>query len=181
MKQSSTLSLRQLTTLTGVSRQAIDAHVRSGVIIRVDRNRYAARSVPNYCAHLRKIASEGGGASPERAELLRERILMARFEREVARRKFVPADQVESVWMRAVAVFRQRMLAMPAKLADRVCKTKSPAEAMELLRLEIRNALQELAAIEYAAEDGSGNDDGGNGNGSNGRTEEGDNDAVATA
>jgi hypothetical protein len=146
-----TLTSTEITGLLGFSRQRLAQLVDAKIIRRKGNDAYETASVADYVEHLRAMTD--GSAAPDRAELIRERVLMARFERETAQGRWVLKDEVEGAWLRLVAVFRQRMLGLPSKIADRVFAAKSAVGVFELLRQEIREALKELAAYEHKLSD----------------------------
>ncbi len=134
-KLPATFTLAQVTMLTGVSRQAIAKHGAEGIITRVEPGAYDSRSIARYCSHLRELAS--GNTTPERAELTRERVLKARFEREKMAGQWAPTAEIERVWSAYLASLKPRLLSVPPKVGARWGLVRNAVEAQPLVKREI--------------------------------------------
>ena len=102
------------------------------------------------------IAKEHGlGAYGQaRAKVYVERAKMMQLKREELEGSLARVDDFQTAAGALMTVFRNQMLGLPAKLALQLAATRTPAEAQELLRGEIYEALLELSQIEIITDTG---------------------------
>ena len=125
--------------------------IEDGTLTRQPPGEYDLNEVRvSYIRHLRKIAA-GRGTKTD-ADLSTERALLAREQRESAvlrnaqaRGQLVPIDEVGLQLEAEYGVVRQRLLAIPGKLADAL-EGLSREEREAALMAEITEALNELHA-----------------------------------
>ena len=160
-----TLTLQELARALGLSLQRINQLEREGAIKKLGRDTYPVTAIADYCEGLRATISGGGagiGLTDQRAELVRERILMARLEREAMEGKWLPTDQVERAWGLAIATSRQHFLAIPAKSAPQLAAATTPQECFDITMQFVRDALTAASEDTFTADTGA---DRGKGNG----------------
>ena len=87
-----------------------------------------------------------------RAALYLEKARMARLQREKLEGSLASVADFQTAAGGIMSVFRNQMLSIPAKLAPQLAAIRKPAEAQELLRAEIYEALLELSRIEIIAD-----------------------------
>lgn len=73
------------------------------------------------------------------------------IQNSILRGDLVPAEDVEREWTKFIMACRTRLLALPTKLAPRISKIKSVSEIEDVLRSNICEALEELAAYDDGA------------------------------
>ncbi len=127
-----------------------------GVVPRPARGRYPFYAcLGDYIEHLRerkagRAASDAGDDSPD---LVRERALLARAQREgqdmknaVLRGDLLPVDDVEAVVGAVLDATRAKLLALPTKLAPRWAEATGLNAARDALTDGIHEALEELSS-----------------------------------
>lgn len=146
----------------GVSQQAISKLAQRGVFPKggtLDEWRQA------YVRHLIDLAS--GHVSEDGAlDITEERALLARAQRvkleietEKLKGTLVPVDQVELTWTSMLAAARAKLIVIPQRAAAQVVAAGSRAEAEEILRTLIWEALSELAeGVDYTDQGPAGDD-----------------------
>jgi phage terminase Nu1 subunit (DNA packaging protein) len=88
--------------------------------------------------------SQEAGLTEARAELARQQSEAVAFKNAIARGEFVPAAEVLKSASIVVATFRERILAIPGKIAAS-CEMRSRGEVEEAIRSELYEALDELS------------------------------------
>lgn len=124
---------------------------RTGVIPKAERGQYdLVGAVRGYIGYLREqVRSAEAGApdySAERARLLRARADLAEMEAGGRRGALIPAEAVEGSWIAILARLRQRLLALPDRLAPLCHEETTIAGTRDQIRRAVREALEELAA-----------------------------------
>jgi phage terminase Nu1 subunit (DNA packaging protein) len=99
-----------------------------------------------YRENLAAAAQGKGGYSKARTEWTQERARKARLEREQLEGTLLWRDEVLASWTSLYTVVRTRLLAIPSKVAPRLVGKTSAAEIAEVIRIEIYEALEELAS-----------------------------------
>lgn len=69
----------------------------------------------------------------------------AEFDLACLRGEMMEIDEAERIWTEHVMTVRNRLLAMPSKLGPIVAYEEDPASCMELIRVELYDALDELS------------------------------------
>ena len=85
----------------------------------------------------------------EKAKLMRVRRESAELELEEKRGNYHRTEEVEAVCAGILLNFRAKLLSMPTTLAQQLADMKDPADVDALLDREIREALEELADMEF--------------------------------
>ena len=113
-----------------------------------------------YIRHIReKAAGRDRGAEAEAAEeqkqyeAERARHMTARADRaeiELAsmRGELVPADEIADAISQALSTFKQKIFAVPSKLAPRLASNRKADDCERLMRDEIKAAFEELSKVE---------------------------------
>ena len=141
------VTARQLAGLLGVTVSRVGQLRRAGIVPSGGRDKYPLQAaVSGYVAFLRRSGGEPGDLDPrrEKAQLDRVRREIAEIERDERRGALLPRDLVIQTWQGIVAAAKARLLALPSRVGPRVAGLDA-AEASELLRHEIHEALHELA------------------------------------
>lgn len=105
-------------------------------------------------ADVHKHLSAAKGSGEERTiEEEKRRLTTAQADKtelevETMRGTLIPADQVESVWMNMVSAFRAKILSIPHKLAPQAIACANVADAEQVLRAGVYEALTELSAYD---------------------------------
>ena len=129
---------------------------RTGVIPKAERGQYdLVGAVRGYIGYLREqVRSAEAGApdySAERARLLRARADLAEMEAGGRRGALIAAAEVEAAWTAILARLRQRLLALPDRLAPLCHEETTIAGARDQIRRAVREALGELATTPVVA------------------------------
>lgn len=95
----------------------------------------------------------------ERAKMIRAKRMNAEYDLRLREKELVEAREIKMVLDKIVSIFRARLLSIPARIAPQIAETRSSAEAADILKAVIREALEELADINNVLDD-EGNEDG---------------------
>lgn len=106
-----------------------------------------------YIRHLReKAAGRGAGPMAGGLDLAQERAALARSQRtkidleiEVLQKTLIPAEQIEREWADILASARAKLLSIPTRGASLVLAAEDRAEAEQILKALVYEALEELA------------------------------------
>jgi hypothetical protein len=110
----------------------------------------AAKSVQAYVDYKTKAAEAGNGAYGEaRTRYMQARAEAAEMERLERASKSVPADEVQVSWGQLVVNARQRLLAIPSRVAAIWSTLRTPLQAEAAVRELIHEALTELSTTEF--------------------------------
>lgn len=140
----------EIGTLLGISSAMVSRLASEGVLPRAGRGEYeAAACVQAYVRYrLGNAAKEdptARGLMSERSRLIKAKADAAEREARVRAGELVEADEIEAAWVSVITTARNRLRLIPSKVAPRVIGMKSPADAQELLRKEIDDALNAIA------------------------------------
>jgi hypothetical protein len=139
--------------LGGVSRGRISQMESDGVIERAGKNRYKLNSVPAAFIWLRsRDTDQTDEWRKARVRWMNEKSRLTELERLRAEGEYLPKAQVLEGWSRLVMVCRQRLLALPSKIAVQVKMATTIAKVAEIIRREIYEALAELSRVEVFIE-----------------------------
>lgn len=143
--------------VVGITDRAVRALATKGVVPRLPDGRYPIRaSIRAYCTWMREAAAGRGQMGPkssltaERLRLVREQADRAELQNRALRGELVPAAEVEAEWAAIATALRARLLAMPARVHQRLPHL-TVAEVAALDR-EVRDALTELGGGTPAAD-----------------------------
>ena len=108
---------------------------------------------------LRALQPEDGGLdlNAERARKTKEEADILAMKSAQARGELLPRDDVEVAVVGAFARVRARLIGIPAKVAPIVVTLDTPAEAQEVIRQAIYEALRELSetnVTDFCGDDG---------------------------
>jgi phage terminase Nu1 subunit (DNA packaging protein) len=162
-KLPSSVSLADLARLIGVTRSRCNELERQGVFKKLKHGTYPISAVASYCEFQREAlqgSGAGAGLTAERAELVRERVIMARLEREERQGNLLPRDQVQSTWDSIVMVIRTALLAIPNRVAAQWSSLRSPQEAEAFVKTLIYEAMDAVRSTEMVIDDGDDDPDG---------------------
>jgi phage terminase Nu1 subunit (DNA packaging protein) len=174
MSSVATFPLDTICKLLDLTPQRVTQLVNEGVIPRKERGRYElVPVVRGYIQYLRKRAIKGdaqaGGDdyASHRSRLTKARADMAEMEREQMANRLIPASDVERVWCDAVANMRAKMLAIPTIAAADAQAAATLAEAKQVLKERVNEALEEIAnvRVEVVNPIRASDDEGGSGEG----------------
>ena len=138
--------------------------VSQGVIGKAERGAYDLERVrEQYIKHIRKKASgrsgDADGLTGARADLAREQTAAVALKNAVARNDYAPLVLIMKGVGMIVSTFRERVLAIPGKIATS-CEMRSRDEIEEMLRAELYEALDELSRPIVTVADFARNADG---------------------
>jgi phage terminase Nu1 subunit (DNA packaging protein) len=148
-----TYPLDTISKLLDLTPQRVNQLVNQGIIPRAERGRYELVPVVRAYIHFlrdRKIQGDvhGDDYSTYRTRLTKARAEMAEKENAQLDSKLIPADDAKQAWSAMVANARARLLSIPNKIAPIVCAAETINEAREIIKIEIYEALNELADVE---------------------------------
>jgi hypothetical protein len=144
-KEFSGADLRYCLNLTAGRLTQLD---QAGIITRTRAGYYAADSIRNYIAFLRR---SGEGLPKDwqtaRLELARERLALLRLERGQKEGRLLDRDAVRDMNVGIASTIKTRLLNVAPSLAPRLTGLRSPAEGQALVDEAITAALTEPAAL----------------------------------
>lgn len=154
MAAPSTFPLDTMCKLLDLTPQRVNQLVNMGVIPRKERGRYElVPVVRSYVKYLREraikgdVQSGGDDYATHRARLTKAKADMAEMEREQMAARLLPACDVEKAWCDVVANMRTKMLAIPTNAAADTQAASNLAEAKQVLKEKVHDALAELAEM----------------------------------
>ena len=136
--------------LLDLSERRVQQLSREGVIPKAERGQYdLIGSVRGYVRYLRDQALKSQAGAPdymaERARFIRARADIAEMEAQEKRLSLIAADQIEAAWIAVLALLRTRLLGLPDRLAPQVFEQTTVGETRTLIRMAIREVLDDLA------------------------------------
>jgi len=141
------LSSAQLGWLLDLGPQRLTQLVQAGTAVRTGHDCYDPRSVRRYVQWQRANSTNGNAAwNDARTALARERARIARLNRMEREGALLPADEVREAGAAFAVHLRDKLLALPSKVAARVVAL-TPAQAERLLREQIAECLEELSRL----------------------------------
>lgn len=154
MASAQTFPLDTICKLLDLTPQRVAQLVNEGVIPRKERGRYElVPVVRGYIHYLRQRALKGDAKATgddyasHRARLTKARADMAEMEREQMGNRLIPVHDVERAWCDVVANMRAKMLAIPTIAAADAQAAQTLAEAKQVLKERVHEALEELANV----------------------------------
>ena len=155
--------LAELADHLGLSVARISQLKSAGILPDAPRGKHdldACRAA--YLAHLREVAA-GRGSKDGALDLVAERARLARAqakrverENKVAEGELFPAEEFRTTIDYVFTRVRQRILAVPSKIAPHLVGLETPQEAQKIVRAACHEALRELAATGRESKDGEG-------------------------
>jgi len=146
-----TLKVDELAALVGVSTRWIAKLQRDGIVPAPTKGEYPAQeSITRLFAYFR---AKGDGdkldkLDSQRARLTKSKADIADFQRKRMIGEFVERSKVIGSIATIMATVTARLLAVPAKIAQRLATTMKAADAEELVRTAIEEALESLSQLE---------------------------------
>lgn len=141
-----------LATWLGVTPRTVRELAERDIIERVGRNKYDLRaSVTAYAANLRAVAAgrsaEGDIDLPtERALLARQQRIGQEMKNDLVRGDVVLIDVVMGATIAQYAKVRNKLLALPAKVAQQAAALRQAEPVRALIEREVVQALDELTS-----------------------------------
>jgi phage terminase Nu1 subunit (DNA packaging protein) len=148
-----TVPIDTICKLLDLTPQRINQLAREGVIPKVERGRYelvpVVRSYIHYLrmGNLRRDLPEDDYTT-HRMRLTRARADITEMERAQMENRLIPSSDVELTWNSLVSNARNRLIAIPTKVAPVVYASKNLNEIRDIIKDEIYSALDELANAE---------------------------------
>jgi len=146
-----------LASVLGFTRQRVNQLAKDGVLEKQAPGRFLLlHNFKKYVEYLRvgQVAEEDDGAT---AQYWEEKALHEKAKREMAELKLAKltnrmhdAADVEFILTNMLAVFRNRILGMPGKLAPQLLGSTNLAEVQSIIDTEAREALTELSEYDPA-------------------------------
>lgn len=154
--QDPAVTARDLAEMLGVTTKTVAEFANRGVLARVGHGRYLLwASIGAYVTHLREAAAGRAAGGDDGLDLVRERALLARVQREgqdmkneVLREELLPVADVGAMIDGMFGLSRARLRLLPATLAPRLVGLAGYAEARAALTDGVYDALNELAETE---------------------------------
>ena len=153
------VSSTELGAVLGLTARRIQQLSQDGIFTAQARGKYnLALCVQQYIAqHLRKIEEKYGGNLPlkkmeEEIRLKKAKADMAEMERDEWQGKMHRSEDVRDMTSDLLYTIRHIMLALPGRLAMDAVQCQSAAEASDLIRREVSDAMAELSNYEYDPE-----------------------------
>lgn len=84
-----------------------------------------------------------------KARLAQTKASQADIELRVSMGKYLPVDRVGKLMTHLTLVAKRHLYAMPARLASRIIKCKTPIEAQAMMRKEIDEAMSGISGTPY--------------------------------
>lgn len=155
----SEVTTTELAAILGVTARRIQQMAQDGTIVPVRRGYFLlGDAVQRYINFLSKPVLSEDEAKIEltkrksEASLKSSKAIMARMEAEEMQGKMHRAEDVEAFTEDLIYTMRGALLALPGRLSVDVAAVDTPAEAAEVIRKEVHNVMQELAAYRYDPE-----------------------------
>lgn len=147
---SATQPIGVIARLLDLSERRVQQLSREGVIPKAERGQYdLIGSVRGYVRYLRDQATKAQAGAPdyaaERARFIRARADLAEMEAEEKRGALIVAEEIEAAWIAVLALLRTRLLALPDRLAPQVFEQSTVGDTRNLIRMTIREVLDDLA------------------------------------
>jgi hypothetical protein len=138
-------TLAQLCWLLDLQKPRIGQLEEADIVVKTERDRYAAASVRNFVRFQRR---DGGGSEKlqdAKLDLMTQKITMSKLDLDERRGKLVSIDHVYNTWGEIVRIVRQRFLALPTKLAPLLVGKHHAADTEHIVRCGVYEALEDLA------------------------------------
>jgi hypothetical protein len=153
MSAVTTVPLETICKLLDLTPARISQLTSQGVIPRQERGRYEVVPVVRaYIKFLRERAVRGDvhgdDYSTHRTRLTKARADITEMERAQMENRLIPSSDVELTWNSLVSNARNRLIAIPTKVAPVVYASKNLNEIRDIIKDEIYSALDELANAE---------------------------------
>lgn len=152
-----TVNARHLANLFNITERRIQQHAAEGVIPKASRGKYPfIGSVKGYIAFLQSKLQGGesevasSDISTNRARLVKANADMRELDLQIAQGEYLSGDLVRYAWSQQIQSMRQKMLAVPTKMAGTLHGIEDRAEIQAQAKGLIYEALEELAELDEA-------------------------------
>jgi phage terminase Nu1 subunit (DNA packaging protein) len=152
-KPGATFSTSVMAHVLGVSAQRVSQLEREGVLHKIAHGLYGLEAITEFCEYQRKLLQDGAGGAglaQERAELVHEKVLIAKMERKRMEKSLIPDTDIAPAFSAVAGVFRSNCLAFPSRMAPRVASACN-ADAVvvgTVLTAGVRELLETIASTE---------------------------------
>ena len=151
------ISAQALAELTGLSTRRLRELAEKGVLPRTPKGLYPhPAAIRAYCAGLREAAAGRGSDEKGGQELVRERALLAREQREaqalknaIVRGEMIDASEAEKRWADEMVRLRSRLLAVPTDIAQAM--PHMTKHDVAIVDRNLRDAMDEASRVDLAA------------------------------
>lgn len=141
----------QLASLAGVSARRIRQLAEDGRLERNGRNEYVLG--PAIRRLIEDAAGSGSALQRERTRKLAADATLAELELAKAMQAVAPLDEITRAWSRKMAVIRQLVLTVPARVAMSLVGERSEIKIKQSLTNELTDALRRAAETEATDEE----------------------------
>ena len=146
MSDEMSFTTAELAALLGCTPRHLQQLAKDGITPKAARGRWPAAAVTAYCRHLQSDARRGpADFAAERARLTRARADVAEIELAHRRGDLLARQDVDAAVAGAFGRVRARLLVLPSKIGAEVAAVGEPAQAAEIIRGAVHDALAELA------------------------------------
>ena len=150
------VSTKELACVLGLTGQRIRDMVEDGVLEKVSKGRFLlCDAVQKYIGFKAKTAMTDDEAKLEigrkaaEMQLKTAKASIAKLEAEELQGNMHRSEDVAAMTEDLIYNIRSALLALPGRLAVNVYQAPTPAEASEIIRLEVHAAMKELSQYEY--------------------------------
>jgi phage terminase Nu1 subunit (DNA packaging protein) len=143
---------------TGISERTIRQWIADGVIPQTDDMGMVVKSVITYykgqTAEARRDRTKEGQDElyVQKVRLTEAQADKLDLENREREGELVEADSVRSAWLEMIAAARAKLLSIPTKVAPQVIAMSNAADAEQLVKLFVYEALEELSTSLFDAE-----------------------------
>lgn len=146
-------SAKQLSDVLNLTPRRVQQLAEDGIIVKASRGKYFAfESIKRYVQTLQEKRGDSDKVDYYTEHALLEKAKREKAELELAKRKnqLHDAADVELVLTNMLTTFRNRVMAIPPKVAPKVIGVKNLAEINQVIQQEILEALTELSEYDPA-------------------------------
>ena len=147
------VKVQEIAQLLDITDRRVRQLVSEGIIPRPVRGVYhAVNCIHGYIHYLRGLAEGSGEATltDERTRLIHNQADLAEIDLMKARGELIPTSKARGAWTVVIQGIRQKLLAIPTRLAARVASVKSIPQAKDIIEEAIREVLNECTNPDLA-------------------------------
>lgn len=134
---------QEIADVSGVCRQTVAKYIKEGVVDINEALDVSAAKIK--IAQKSSVKSSELDFNEQRARREKEAADKLELENAVTRGELVQASEVEEMWGGEYSRVKNKLMAIPPKLAPLMLGVKTPAEAQEIIKAVIHEALDELS------------------------------------
>lgn len=149
--QDTAVTTKELAIVLGLSTRRIQQLIQDGVFDAVEKGKFnLSKSVSRYIDLTVKEPSEEE-VQRTKAELSikKAKAIVAVMEANELQGKMHRSEDVAAMTEDLIFAIRSTLVALPGRLAVDVAAVKEPAEAAEIIRMEVYKAMEELSNYQY--------------------------------